>query len=197
MVKTTCGNKTKLLILVEHTGTLTVLIDEFVSAIDFLANHLFVARWQYKQFNELTKSAPENIVVTVADFSESYRYVHQDEIQSTYYNYSQATLFPIIGYYRCPDCKDAIVQESAVFITPDLTHDATAVNQFSEKMFAHIQSHASVTKEIQFSDGAASHLKPKFPFLHVSESKTHSMERAFFGSINGKSPCDALGGLVK
>ena len=109
MVKITCGKETKRQILVEHTGTLTVLIDEFVSAIDFLVNHLFVARWQYKQFNELTKFVSENIVVTVADFSESYRCVLQDEIQSTYYNYSQATSFPIIGCYRCRGCKDAIV----------------------------------------------------------------------------------------
>jgi len=184
-------------VLAEQSGTLRELIDEFVEGVDFLSNHLFIARWQYKQFNEISKSVPENVVVTIADFAENYRCMNQDEIQSAYYNYNQATVFPMIAYYRCQDCKDSVVQESAVFISPDLTHDALAAEQFSKTMAENIQGHVHVSKEVQFSDGSASQFKSKIPFLHVSETNTHVMERAYFGSRHGKSPCDALGGLIK
>ena len=63
------------------------------------------------------------------------------------------------------------MQESAVFISPDLTHDAQAVDQFSKTMVKHVQEHVPVSKEIQFSDGSASQFKSKIPFLHVSETR--------------------------
>ena len=64
-------------------------------------------------------------------------------------------------------------------------------------MTDHIKRHVPGCKEVQFSDGSASQFKSKLPFLHVSETNTHGMERAYFGSRHGKGPCDALGWLVK
>lgn len=127
---------------------------------------------------KLIKSVPEEVVVTIADFSENYRCVHQDEIQSAYYNYNQETVFPMKEHYRSPDCKDSVVQVSAVLIFPDLTHDATAVEQFSKRMVEHIQGHVHVSKEVQFSDGSACQDKSKVPFLHVSDTNKHTMEKA-------------------
>ncbi|XP_053391572.1 uncharacterized protein LOC123539851 [Mercenaria mercenaria] len=192
----TASKSVKRQILVEEKGSLSALIDELLECLEMLALHLFTARWQYKQFNDISKNVPENVVVTIADFSENYRCVSQDEIQSAYYSYSQVSVFPMIAYYKCPDCED-VVQESAVFISDDLNHDAMAVNLFSKLMFEHISSHVKVEQEIQFSDGCAAQFKSKVPFFHVAETITHKMERAFFGSRHGKSPCDALGGLIK
>ena len=50
----------------------------------------------FRQANELTRnitqSLPKGWMVSVADFAENYRCINQDEIQSAYYNYQQATL---------------------------------------------------------------------------------------------------------
>ncbi|WAR17069.1 hypothetical protein MAR_031663 [Mya arenaria] len=89
------------------------------------------------------------------------------------------------------------LEESAVFITPDLIHDADAVNMFTTQMNDHLKESIPFSHRVQFSDGCAAQFKSKRHFQHVSESKEPSMERAFFGSRHGKSRCDPLGGLVK
>ena len=136
-------------------------------------------------------------MITIADFSENYRCVKQDEIQSAYYSYQQATLFPLIAYYTCLGCNDAVVQESVVFISPDLVHDAMAVAQYLKKMTEHVQGHVKFVHEVQFTDGCYSQFQSKLPFQHLSETKTHNFERSYFGSRHGKGPCDALGGIIK
>ena len=110
-------------------------------------------------------------MITIADFSENYRCVNQDEIQSAYYSYQQATLFPLIAYYTCLDCNDAVVQESVVFISPGLVHDAMAVAQYLKKMTEHVQGHVKFVHKVQFTDGCSSQFKSKLPFQHLSETK--------------------------
>ena len=66
--------------LVEKSGTLKELLKLFSDEVYTLANHLFIAKWQYKQFNTITKNVPKGWLVSIADFSENYRCVNQDEI---------------------------------------------------------------------------------------------------------------------
>lgn len=191
------GKDVRRQMLVEKEGSIDVLLMEFAKEMGPHANHTFVADWQRKQYRHITQNLPEGWVVSVADFAENYRCVNQDEIQSAYYNYQQATLFTMVYHYRCPTCKDNTVQESAVFVSSDLKHDADAVNQFTKQMNEHIQKKISIEHYVQFSDGCGAQFKSKKPFLHLSEERSHSMERCYFGSRHGKSACDALGGLVK
>ncbi|WAR17871.1 LOW QUALITY PROTEIN: hypothetical protein MAR_032465 [Mya arenaria] len=189
----TGGKECRRQMLVERVGK---LITEFSEELKPLARHIFIANWQRQQYSTLVKNVPKDWMVSVADFAENYRCINQDEIQSAYYNYQQSTVFPLIAHYRCPDCDNEIVKESAVFITPDTKHDAEAATQFTRTMDSHIKERINFSHEVQFSDGCAAQFKSKKPFQHLSEEK-HTMERCFFGSRHGKSACDALGGLVK
>lgn len=93
-------------VLNEKRGDINSMITEFTQELQNFAKHIFVADWQCQQFQEITRQVPAQWVVTVADFAENYRCVNQDEIQSAYYNYEQATVFPIIANYNCPNCEN-------------------------------------------------------------------------------------------
>lgn len=105
----------------------------------------------------------------------------------------------MLAYYNCKDCNNAIVQESAVFISDDLVHDAHAVQHFTKQFDNHLRNNRGVVfdHEVQFSDGCSGQYKSKLPFQHLTETTTHHFERSYFGSRHGKGPCDALGGVVK
>lgn len=191
------GKEERKQVLVDKAGSLKHLIDELCKEVNFLSKHLFVAEWQYRQFNYISKHIPKSWLVTIADFSENYRCTAQYEIQSAYYNYHQVTVHPMLAYYNCPDCTE-VVQESVVFISDDLDHDPAAVEQFSKCPNAHLRNTRGLNynHEVQFSDGCASQYKSKVSFQNLS-TLDHHFERSFFGSRHGKGPCDALGGIVK
>ena len=194
------GKTTQRKILLDKSGTVQDCITELCDEASSLSSHLFIAEWQRKQFTHLKETLPKDWLLTIADFAENYRCTHQDEIQAAYYMYQQATVHPMVGYYKCPSCEEAVVEESVVFITPDLKHDAYAVRQFTDRLDNHIKKRAvDFRHQVQFSDGCASQYKSKLSFMHVSERSVDgsSFERVYFGSRHGKGPCDALGGVVK
>jgi hypothetical protein len=197
-VSTYDGKECKRQLLIEKQGTFQQLIDELSYELAPLARHLFIARWQYRQFSKLSQNVPTNWLVTIGDFSENYRCAHQDEISSAYYQYQQATLYPVVAYYQCPDCSEAMVQEAAVAISPDLGHDAFAVRQFNKTLGDHLKSwDITFDHEVQFSDGCTSQFKSKQSFKDLSEMVDPTFERVYFGSRHGKGPCDGLGGIIK
>lgn len=192
------GAKLSKKVLVEKEGSYEDLVDELMVELIPFSSHLFNAKWQYQQFNHLKNDLPPGWLLTISDFAENYRCCHQDEISSAYYTYKQATLFPIMSYYHCPDegC-DATIQEAVVIVSDDLDHDAHSVKHFKQVLYDHLEEKGvSWTHHVSYSDGSASQFKSKVPFHYLKHSPT-SMEQAFFGSRHGKSPCDGIGGTVK
>ena len=189
------GNKRQMLI--QKNGTVFDLVKELSNELKPFASHVFIALWQRKQYKDLISNIPKENVVLLMDFAENYRCVNQDEIQAAYYQYQQATVFPVIAHYRCDNCDDGIVQESAVFISPDLKHDSAAAHKFISVMNDHLKETMNIKHEVQYSDGCAGQFKSKKTFQHISESVDHSVEKGYFGSRHGKSLCDSLGGIVK
>jgi hypothetical protein len=41
--------------------------------------HIFLAIWEYRQFSNLKKNVPENLIVCVMDFAENVTTKYQDE----------------------------------------------------------------------------------------------------------------------
>ena len=140
MQKTTsAGKEIQRQMLIEKDGTVDNLINEFTEEMKPHANHTFIADWQRKQFRNITQSIPNGWFVSVVDFAQNYRCLNRDEIQSAHYNYQQATLFILVSYFECPSFENGTVQESAVFISPDLKHDTNAVNHVNKLMNEHIK----------------------------------------------------------
>jgi hypothetical protein len=182
--------------LLEKEEPYAHLVTDLCEEMESFASHAFVGKWQYNQYKELKKNLPEGWVLSVCDFAENYRCNYQDEISSAYYQYEQATVHPIVLFYKCVDCCEQ-VQEACVFISPDNKHDHQAVAWFQEQVRTHLTAkNVPMLHHVQFSDGCPSQYKSIGPFYTCATSK-NSEERAFFGSRHGKGPCDSVGGTVK
>lgn len=189
----------KMLRLKDHN--VGIFLDELCEELNNFSSHLHNARWQHQQFTSLTHDIPKNWVLFCMDYAENYTCLYQDEAQSAHWSHDQATLFSIVAYYRCNDCRE-IVNESLVFVSDDKKHDCHAVHHFVTVANDHLTKSRNVTieNEIHFSDGAASQFKSKTPFADVANSTNDfgfPCEKHFFGSRHGKGPCDGEFGVVK
>jgi hypothetical protein len=178
-----------------------VFIAELCKEMEEYARHIFIASWQQTQYRNLSRNPPDGLLILLADFAENYRCDSQDEIQGAHWSYAQASVFPVVAYYRCPTDKcEEVVKESLVFITNDLEHDASAVHHFITKANRHLSSKVTIKHQVQFTDGCAAQFKSKEPFIDLSyanEDYGFPIERSFFGSNHGKNPCDGLGAVAK
>ena len=189
------GKKKKMLI--DNEGTVLDLIEKLSVSLECMSLHLFSARWQRKQFQDVRDNPPKYTIVCVADFAMNYRCVNQDEISSAFCDYAQATMHPIVSYYVCPNQNCEVVEGAAVFISSDLKHDAHAVHRFNSTFMSHLEQKRKLTftSYQQWSDGCASQYKGKTLFHYMTEDPR--IERFYFGTRHGKSVCDSLGGVVK
>ena len=96
----------------------------------------------------------------------------QDEIESYHWTQNQATLHPIVMYYKA---DDTIMHKSFCFISNEL-------------------------KVEYFSDGCAAQYKNRYNFanlcMHMQEFGLNA-EWNFFATAHEKLPCDGIGGIVK
>ena len=194
------GKKVSKKVQVEKTGTLRELIEELCKEASTIARHLFEAKWQHTQLEQIREKLPNNWVILMMDFAENFRTCYQDEVAAAHWAYSQVTIHPMILYYHCQECNE-VVKESLVCISDDLKHDSHAVHKFTQAVTKHIEVKAGkIDHMVQYSDGHAAQYKSKTPFMDISMSTDDfgfSIERSFFGSRHGKSLCDGLGGVVK
>ncbi|XP_070180376.1 uncharacterized protein [Littorina saxatilis] len=161
---------------------------------------IHTAKWEYLQFRQLRMNLPPGWILTVQDFAENYRCEYQGEVQAAHWKYDQATIFPTVTYFRCA-CGE-VAKETVIILSPDLTHDASAVYTFTKAVILHLQHHRglNIQHQVQFTDGCAAQFKSKEPFMDLSMSMQDfgfPIETAFFGSYHGKGPCDGAGGMAK
>jgi hypothetical protein len=160
-------------VLLDVAGTYQELLEEICTQLQNFSTHIFIARWQYKQFNNLKDALPADWLLTIVDFAENYRCVHQDEIAAAYYQYKQATIHPVQAYYMCPEegCTE-LVKEAVVFISDDLLHDKHAVLAFERKLHEHMVDHnVSWNHHVQFSDGCPSQYKSRPCYTQVAKAE--------------------------
>ena len=197
------GKEVTQIMPVTHTETITEVILNLAQEVETLAEHLFVASWQQKQFTNLQHNIPQSWVVLNMDFAENYACIAQKEVQGAHWSHNQVTVHPTVAYYRCPveGCKDTVM-EHLIFISEDLTHDAAAVQEFVKIANNHLIKvrGLKIEKEIQMTDGCAAQYKSRIPFTDISFCQTDfgfSVERHFYGSRHGKGPSDGAGAVVK
>ena len=195
MVKSGHGKRVE---LVSKEDTLQSLLANLMKQLQSYSRHLFVFRWQYRQFKTLLSGIPNMWAVVVCDFAENFLCKYQDEVQSAHWGYSQVTVHPTVLTYSCPHCNDTVT-DYLIFLSDDLCHDASMVKTILAQTTEHLQSVMdNLVKMVVFSDGCAAQYKSKLPFYHLSNACDKvAMERCFFGSRHGKSACDACGGVIK
>ena len=187
--------------LVSIQDTSSALVKELCTEANVMPEHIFNASWQYRQFTTLIDDLPQTTVVMVLDFGQNYACFYQDEAQAAHWFHNQVTVHPIVAYYKCPEV-DETVKEELIFLSPDNTHDSSAVASFVHEAIGHLTEKRglSIGHLIQFTDGCSAQYKSKRPFKHIAvaqETYGFPVSRAFFGSRHGKGPCDGATGVVK
>ena len=149
------------MILKETNDTVEQLVNELEEDLKPFSKHLFNAKWQSKQFDDLKNNVPTEWVVFCLDFAENYNCHYQDEAQSAHWSYNQATIHPIVAYYKCPQC-DKSMHESLLFISDNRKHDHHAVQHFVTIANRHLLERGlNIEHEVHFSDGSAYQYKSK------------------------------------
>ncbi len=151
-----------------------------------------------QQFAHIWQNVPDKWGVMCMDFGENYNCHFQDEAQSAHWSYNQATIHPVVAYYRCPEEScDLVTCESFVCISDDRKHDQNAVQHFASLTNSHLRSKGvAMTTQVHFSDGASSQYKNKTTFSDASfglQDFNCPVQKNFFGSRHGKGPCDGEG----
>lgn len=192
-------------------------IDYFCGKIDDLLLHDFICKQQYDFLRQKKESLKLGELIVIQDFAENYAFVVQNAAQAFHWNNNQATIYPVVVYYRDKH-KDELKNINYVITSDNSSHDAVAVHTFMEiiiddlkKTFEKTTIHCtrsgrpSVKKEkirkiYYFSDGAPQQFKNYKNVLNLYNHESDfgiPAEWHFFPTAHGKGPCDGLGGTVK
>jgi hypothetical protein len=110
--------------LLHMTETTTDFINILIEKLQKLTTHSYIAKCQAVYLKNVKNELTCNEVVVLGDFAENYQFVVQDEIQSFHWNKTQATLHPIVVYYKT---NEELKHESICFMSDDLVHDLDMV----------------------------------------------------------------------
>ena len=119
--------------------------------------HVFVKREQSSCFQEKLSNIPDGNAVIQLDFSESYSFQQQGEIQSAYWSQKQLTLFTICTWTN-------IAKKSMVFVNDNLDHDKTSVLVFLHKLLVELTTKEPIKNVDIFSDGPSLQFTNQFVF---------------------------------
>ncbi len=134
------------------------LLEEIVLQIKALTSPSFIAKAQAAYLSQQKESLIRGTAVVLLDFAENYSFVVQDAVQGYYWDNSQATLHPLVAYYRKEDGNLGTI--SFCVVSDCLKHDATAVYAFISVIIAHLKKLIpGLSLARYFSDGAASQHK--------------------------------------
>lgn len=174
--------------------------EHFAMKLRDLKSHHFIAKSQSQFLKDTKLNLPQNECVVIADFSENYTFVLQDEIQSYHWVNVQATVHPFCVYFKKESGEDTC-HRSLCVISDCMEHTTTAVYAFQKQLVLFIKSFIPNLKKIlYFSDGCAGHYKNRKNFSnlckHYDDFGVHA-EWHFFATSHGKGPSDGIGGTVK
>ena len=156
------------------------------------------------------KNAKRNLkndeCLIICGFAEMYAFIIQNAISGFHWNNNQATIFPIVFYYKDIDRQNTssthqIKHQTLIIISDSPKHDAVAVYLFLEALNKYLsQNYPQIHKCIYFSDGAPQQFKnvKHFSTIYFHENDFHrSAVWHFHATAHGKGPCDGAGGTIK
>ena len=108
------------------------LINLLQKHITSMAEHSFMASWNYWQYKLARRNIIEGDVIMVHDFAQNYLCTHQNEVQGLHWHHHQVTVIPTVAHYLCTQCKCMVTHEM-VHISDELKHDAHLVKAFTTR----------------------------------------------------------------
>lgn len=181
---------------VVEDGTISDLMKYICSILPRFLEHCFEKRSQAKIYRDQHKEVTNDSFsiktgLLQIDFSENYKCVSQDEIQSAHWAQSQISLFTSALYHSG-------IIHPIVIASDDLTHSKDTVIPYVDRILE------EVPKEIEvlhvWSDGPTSQFKNKYiaaALPTLQEKHQLHITWNFFATSHGKGPVDGIGGSVK
>lgn len=155
--------------------------------------HLHIQKTQYKYFRECIDGSDEENVVIQVDFSENYKCIRQNEIQSAYFEHSMVSLFTIAIWSGNKNI-------SRVFSTDDHSHSKFSVAYMMKKLVSQTLNDCPNMKNLKvFSDGCAGQFKNRWIMSSIVNTNIFPIntEWNFFAPGHGKGKVDGIGGCAK
>ena len=200
-----------------HSTTLAQYTEILINSIEKLTSYSYTSRAQTSYFKKQKYELDEKTAIVLVDFAENYSFVVQDEVQGFHWNNLQATLHPIVIYYRENGMSSSIfyitffimkfvflglvINKSFCFISDDTEYDVPTLYLIQQFFTDYLKvKYSHIQKLIYFSDGCAGQYKNKKNFYNLCQHKNDfgiEAEWVFFATSHGKSPCDGIGGTVK
>ena len=131
----------------------------------------------------------------LADFSENYCFVIQDEVQSFHWNNSSATVHPFVWYYMEAGKINSLC---FIVISESTVHDTVAVHLFQGKLVTFLtQKFGGVKprKIFYYSDGCAAQYKNCKNFTNLCKTLGCKPNGTFLRCLMGSRLGMVLGGL--
>ena len=160
----------------------------------------FIAKNQATFIAEKKESLSSGEFLVIADFSENYSFVVQDEVQSFHWNNLQATIHPFLCYFK--DRDGNIDSICFTVISENKEHGNICVHLFQCKLISFWTEHFGDKPKriIYMSDGCVGQYKNCYNFTHLCHHEEDfgiPAEWHFFATSHGKSAADGIGGTVK
>ena len=174
-------------------------LDLFVGMLKKLKYHDFIAKTQAKFMKDTKQSLKPGEYLVIADFSENFSFIVQDEVQSFHWNNNQATIHPFVCYYMD---SGKLSNLCFIVIAESREHDTIAVHLFQRKLIEFLTMHSGEKpKRICYmSDRCAAQYKNRKNFLNLCNHFADfgvQAEWHFFATSHGKSAGDGAGGTLK
>lgn len=175
-------------------------LESLVGKVNELKAHHYVSKIQSASFKNIKSTLTKEVCVVVADFSENFSFVVQDEIQSYHWVNKQATIHPFVYYYFDED-SGLVKNRSLCVISNHQQHNTAVVHTFQKYLIEDIKNNVpAIKKIIYFTDGSSSQYKNQKNFLNLCLHENDfglAAEWHFFATAHGKNACDGVGGTTK
>ena len=106
-------------------------IDLVVLQLNKLVPHSYLAKSQSRYLKQRKEKISDNEVLFLGDFTENYKFIVQDEIQSYHWNTSLCTLHPVVLYFKL---ENAMQSECFCIMSSDNSHDVAFVYMVQKKI---------------------------------------------------------------
>ena len=187
------GKVQKVLINVNENDAVT----DWVSSIENQKLHIRQKRMQVVEFNALKENLEENEILVKCDYSENYKNLAQDEIQSAYFGHSCFSIFTACGY----DWSETVLNKYPITIVSETSDNSciaafTYFNKVVEHMLEKID--VPVDKVYAWSDSMFAQFRSRLIFMLLSQfDETESLEWYYMEAHHAKGSMEGVGGTIK
>ena len=139
--------------LITEKRELGRLVEKLEKELHPFSTHLFNAKWQQDQLTAAKDKIKSASAVVIMDYAENYVCSSQDEIQSAHWVNPAVTIHPMMAFINSSSTQGTTtINESLIFITPDLKHDADGVEQFRSIAYPYLQQKYKITHVEEYSE---------------------------------------------